>query len=131
MAKTVLVDGSNAVHALFGPLPASHAEQDGIARHFLSALSEWVKRQPPAVAAEVVFDGSFRQLRSPGADERLRLFFSDHASADAVILERIRAHRFNGRSVTVVTWDRALAQAAVAEEARAIGPDQLWKWIKK
>lgn len=123
--RTFIIDGSNVVHAIFGPFQ-DHAEMGGHEREFVDGLADWAERQP-GVEVEAVFDGGWRTTgdRSP----RVKVMFADSGSADALILERVRALRFYRRKVTVVTWDRDLADAARTEEARIVDPETLWGWV--
>ncbi|MBI3547620.1 MAG: NYN domain-containing protein [Elusimicrobia bacterium] len=117
---TLLVDGSNAVHALFGPFRAPR-DADAWERELVRRVEAWVAGNPPS-DAEVVFDGGWRKVSAGGG---VRVLFAEGSTADAVILERARALRHYKRKVTVVTWDRDLADASRAEEARVAGPEVL------
>ncbi len=123
-AKTLLIDGSNAVHAVFGVWPETRDQHDAAAEEFVAAIADWAGRQN-AWETEVIFDGGARPL-GPRQAAGMRVLFSDGESADSVILERARALRYFGTRATVVTWDKALAQAAKEEGARVMGPDRLW-----
>jgi len=127
-AKTLLIDGSNAVHAVFGFWPETREQQNLAAEDFVAALSDWAGRQPDW-DIEVVFDGGTRPLGTSRMPPGLRVIFSGHESADSVILERARALRYYQKRVTVVTWDRELAQSAREEEAKVLDPQRLWRAV--
>jgi predicted RNA-binding protein with PIN domain len=126
-AKILLIDGLNAVHAIFGSWPDSREEQNIHAVDFIARLSHWMS-QNPNLEVEIVFDGGYRLLQNR-ANAQLRVLFSDHESADSIIIERARALRYFQKKVTVVTWDRALAEEARREEASVISPERLWEDI--
>ena len=124
--RTFLIDGSNTVQMLFGPL--ERHEADRCEKDFLRFVSEWAEQQPNT-EVEIVFDGAWRAI--PGCGTQVRVMFAEEGPADALILERLRALRFFRRKVSVVTQDRALADAARAEEAKMISPASLWRWLAK
>ncbi|HVA67046.1 MAG TPA: NYN domain-containing protein [Elusimicrobiota bacterium] len=127
-AKVLLIDGSNVVHAVFGFWPETREQQNLAAEDFIAALSDWTDRQTDW-DVEVVFDGGTRPLGASRTPPDLRVVFSGHASADDVILERARALRYFQKRVTIVTWDRALAQSAREEEAKVLDPQSLWRAV--
>jgi hypothetical protein len=129
-AKTMLIDGSNTVHSLYESWPDSHEEQNRHAVDFIVHLSSWASKQTD-MEVEIVFDGGFRALQGSAHSDSVRILFSDYASADSVILERLRALRYFKRKVTVVTWDRELAQDAKKEDAKIISPERLWDSIRR
>lgn len=127
--KVLLIDGSNAVCAIFGSWPGTREDQNRSASDFLVRLSAWASAQKET-EVEIVFDGGFRSLGGKTPDSAMRVLFSNHETADALIVERARALRFYGRKVTVVTWDRGLAEDARAEEAKIMDPQRLWELIR-
>lgn len=127
-AQTIVIDGSNVIHAIFEPWPGSHEEQNQQAVDFMDHLSHWLY-QKLELNVEIVFDGGYRLLLGHANSDRLRVLFSHHDSADEIILERVRTLRYFKSKVTVVTRDRALAEEAQKENARVMTPERLWSKI--
>ena len=123
--RTILIDGSNAVHTLFGPLQG-HKHMDGSEADFLRLVEDWVQ-QEPGVEVEAVFDGPWRLIGARAS--RVRVMFAERGSADALLLERARALRYFHKKVSVVTQDRELADLARGEEAKVLSPDRFWSWL--
>ncbi len=131
MAKTILIDAANAVHAIFGPLNQhSRSAWDQEAAHFVAAVQDWANGQPK-IEVEIVFDGGFRKLSSQTAPDNVRVTFSDHRSADSLILERLTALHFYGKNTLVVTQDRALAETAQDNAARISSPHEFWDHVRR
>lgn len=130
MPKTILIDGSNAVFALFGAADGSRDAWDREAERFVSMVGAWAAGQPK-VEVEIVFDGGFRQLVQGRGAVNTRVLFSDRESADSLIMERLSVLNFYGKSATLVTQDRALAEAAQAEGARVLKPEDFWNRIAR
>ncbi len=126
-SRTFIIDGSNAVYAVFGPWPETLGEQNRCASDFISALDEWL-RLTQEFSVEAVFDGFYRAIPSVNR-ERLRIIFSDEAKADSVILERVRSLVYFKKKVTVVTRDRDLADEARRENAKILDPMKFWDML--
>ena len=129
MARTILIDGSNAVYAIFDTLDGSRGVWDREAERFVSMIAAWAAGQPK-VEVEIVFDGGFRKLAEGGDGANTRVLFSDGESADSLIMERLSVLRFYGKSAILVTRDRALAEAAQAEGARVVKPEDFWSRVQ-
>ncbi len=127
--RTFLIDGSNAVYAVFGPWPETLKEQNRCAWDFISALNDWVL-SAPEFSIELVFDGFYREIPAVNR-ERLRVIFSDEAKADSIILERIRSLIYFKEKVTLVTRDQDLAQEARRENAKILDPQKFWSMISR
>ncbi len=123
-SRTFVIDGANAVYAVFGPWPETLEEQNRCASDFISSLDERL-RLAPEFSIEVVFDGFHRAVPSVNR-ERLRIIFSDEETADSVILERVRSLVYFKEKVTVVTRDRDLANEARRENAKTLDPQKFW-----
>ena len=128
-SRVFLIDGSNAVYAVFGPWPETLKEQNRCAWDFISALNEWAL-SVSEFSIELVFDGFYREIPA-GNRERLRVIFSDEAKADSIILERIRSLIYFKEKVTLVTRDQDLAQEARRENAKILDPQKFWSMISR
>lgn len=128
LTQAFLIDGSNAVYALFPSWPGSIEDQNEKANDFIERLSDWAKREP-RLEIEVVFDGPSRAKPSRMGASLVRVIFSEDLSADEIIIEKIFALRYFQRKATVVTNDRALAEEARKENARVISPESLWRRV--
>ncbi len=124
-SRTFVIDGANAVFAVFGPWPETLKEQNHCAADFISALNERLDSAPDS-SIEVVFDGFYRVFPVVNR-ERLRIIFSDEAEADSVILERVRSLVYFKEKVTVVTRDRDLAEKSRGEKAKVLDPRKFWE----
>ena len=127
--RTFVIDGSNAVYAVFGPWPETLKEQNRCAWDFISALNEWAL-SVSEFSIELVFDGFYRAIPAVNR-QRLRVIFSDQDKADSIILERIRSLIYFKEKVTLVTRDRDLAEEARRENAKILDPQKFWSMISQ
>ncbi|MHB2026467.1 MAG: NYN domain-containing protein [Elusimicrobiota bacterium] len=122
--RALIIDGSNAVHDIFGPF-LDRAQANECESDIALLLNDWARNNPD-VDVELFFDGARRQVADA---PRIHILFSESGPADAIIVERTRALRYARRRVSVVTRDGDLARAANAEGAKIMNPDLLWRWI--
>lgn len=115
-ARLFCVDGTNLVRTAYGyGGPAHQAQEDADSERLAEIFVRLCEEAGSAVEVELFFDGPFRALPS-GRTENFRLSFTREVPADDLILDRVRARKWSqGGSVTVVTADVALGEAAVAE----------------
>lgn len=118
MARLFCVDGTNLVRAAYGYGGEAHrAQEQHDGEVLVDAFAGLCERVGAGVEVEVFFDGAFRAM--PGGPANLDVTFSREASADELILDRIRAKVWAGSgSVTVVTADTELGRTAQAEGAK-------------
>lgn len=118
MARLYCVDGTNLVRSAFGyGGPANLGQERADAEDLVSAFARLCSSVGPGLEVEVFFDGAFWSVASE-RPENLRVSFSREATADELILDRVRAKAWAGKgTVTVVTADTGLGHAAKAEGA--------------
>lgn len=108
--RTVCIDGSNLVRSS-GWEPGE--EQD--ARWLVEACAVLCRRLEDRLEIELFFDGRDRPFPGPGPSN-LRVRFAREETADALILDRVRAAKWSqGAAVTVVTGDSELGRLAAEE----------------
>lgn len=115
MAHTICVDGSNLVRGYLSSGAGSTADdlEETESQALTQELSELAESRSGRVSIEVFFDGGRRPWAGASA---VRLFFAEGVAADELIVERVRALRFEREAkVTVVTGDWGLG-ARVEEE---------------
>lgn len=119
MARLFCVDGTNLVRTAYGyGGPAHEAQEQADAEDMLEAFARMCATVGAGVEVEVFFDGAFRAM-SGARPANLRVSFARGVSADELILDRVRAKAWaKTGSVTVVTADTELGQAAQSEGAK-------------
>ena len=127
--QTIVIDGANAIHAIFEPWPGSLEEQNKLASDFINYLAAWLERELE-LEIEIVFDGGYRFMERDSNGDRLRIMFSGHENADTIIIERVRALRYFKRKVIVITRDRILAEDVRRETGVILSPERLWELMK-
>lgn len=110
------VDGTNLVRTAYGyGGPAHQAQEQVDAERLVAILAQVCEDADGALEFELFFDGAFRLM--PGRDATgLRVRFTHEATADELILDRVRSRCWSGGGpVTVVTADVELGRLALAE----------------
>jgi hypothetical protein len=110
------VDGTNLVRTAYDYRgPGARVQEDADSERLAVIFARLCEEAGGAVEVELFFDGPFRPMPT-GRSESFRLSFTREVPADDLILDRIRARKWNGGgSATVVTADVALGEAAEAE----------------
>jgi hypothetical protein len=117
------VDGTNVVRVLWGYSPAFQEQEESDCATLVAAFGALCKALAGDIEVEVFFDGQARDFDprrlAAGLPANLRVRFSWEESADELILDRIRARRWNSAGgAAVVTADSDLGRRARAEGAR-------------
>jgi hypothetical protein len=115
MSRLFCVDGTNLVRTAYGyGGPAHAAQEDADTDRITAIFAQVCEDAGPEIEIELFFDGAFRALGGARPDN-FRLSFSRELSADELILDRVRARKWNGGKTTVVTADVELGETAEAE----------------
>ncbi len=109
MSRLYCVDGTNLVRGV------DAQDEDEEAQRLVTILSRICAEAGGQLEVELFFDGPRRGWRWEA--ENLRVRASHEEPADALILDRVRARRYSGAGVTVVTADGGLGRAAEQEGA--------------
>ena len=129
MFRHYLIDGCNVVRTAYHFDPAHLALDDWRSGRFVESISSYCLRRADEINVIIVFDGRHRlsdMAVPPGCGCGVN--FSGPIPADGLIIEQARPLLLAHEPVTVVTADRALAQTARDEGARAIYPNAfLWE----
>ncbi len=114
-ARLFCVDGTNLVRTAYGyGGPAHQAQENADSERLVEIFARLCEEAGSAVEVELFFDGPFRPM--PGGPANFRLSFTRETPADDLILDRVRARKWNqGGSTTVVTADVELGETAEAE----------------
>jgi hypothetical protein len=115
-ARLFCIDGTNLVRTAYGyGGPAHQAQENADSQRLVSIFSRLCEEAGAAVEVELFFDGPYRAMPA-GSAGNFRLSFTREVPADDLILDRVRARKWNqGGSVTVVTADVDLGETAEAE----------------
>jgi hypothetical protein len=115
-ARLFCVDGTNLVRTAYGyGGPAHMAQEQSDSEHLAAVFAAVCEEAGGAVEVELFFDGPFRSMPSP-CPANFRVSFTRELPADDMILDRVRARKWNqGGSTTVVTADVELGETAEAE----------------
>lgn len=116
MSRLFCVDGTNLVRTAYGyGGPAHAAQEDADTERIAEIFGRLCEDAGADVEVELFFDGMFRAFGGP-RPENFRVSFTRETAADDVILDRVRARKWNGGgAATVVTADAELGRAAEAE----------------
>lgn len=116
MGRLFCVDGTNLVRTAYGyGGPAHQTQEQADSERLVEIFARLCEEAGAAVEVELFFDGAFRVMPSSDAPN-FRVSFAREASADELILDRVRARAWKGGgSVTVVTADTELGRSAQAE----------------
>ena len=114
-ARLFCVDGTNLVRTAYGyGGPAHQAQENADSERLVEIFARLCEDAGSAVEVELFFDGPFRPM--PGGPANFSLSFTRETPADDLILDRVRARKWNqGGSTTVVTADVELGETAEAE----------------
>ena len=117
--RLLLVDGTNLVRTAYGyGGPAHRAQEDLDTERLVAIFARLQQDAGGAVELELFFDGAYRAYPAALA-AGLRVTFAREASADELILDRVRARAWSGGGkATVVTADAELGRAAESEGGR-------------
>ena len=126
-----LIDGYNVMHA--GGRLGPKLSREGFRRARRRFLDEISAALGPETAGQttVVFDASVRpgDFALAATYRGLRILFAlGDENADARIEEIIAGHA-NARTLTVVSTDRRIRQAATRRRAKVLTADQFWELI--
>ncbi len=117
-ARLFCVDGTNLVRTAYGyGGPRHRAQEDEDGRRVVAIFASLSLELEPAADVELFFDGAFRAWAAEGAAS-FRVLFTREASADELILDRVRARAWSGGATVVVTADAELGRAARDEGGR-------------
>lgn len=110
------VDGTNLVRTAYEyGGPDREAQEDADTERLAAIFAQLCEEAGGAVEVELFFDGPFRAMPA-GRTGSFRVSFTREFPADDLILDRVRARKWSqGGSVTVVTADVELGEAAEAE----------------
>lgn len=109
-------DGTNLTRGVWESDPAARQREDEEAERLVAALSRLCQEAGDRLEVELYFDGPNRGWRWSAANLRVRA--SHEETADGLILDRVRARKFAGGGVTVVTADGELGREAEREGAQ-------------
>lgn len=120
-ATVYLVDGSNFSRSFWSGRQSGRA--DALEAEFMNWLDE-VSRLAVMCASRfrVVFDGGYRPVRglsNPSVD----IYFSEHESADDVLLEHAGFLSAEGVRCVIVTNDREIREKASVEKVKSMPCD--------
>ncbi len=107
MAKHIIIDGNNLMHAMHAHAPGPHTGRETLVR----LLERWARTHDHNVT--VAFDGSVprgaiaKQMKSP----RLTICFSGSETADDVIIRMVHQSKIPA-SIRVVTTDSVIRHEA-------------------
>lgn len=107
------IDGSNLVR---GSSPSFQEETD--TRWLVEACGELCRRLDGGFELELFFDGAARPEGASTGPDNLRVRFTHEETADDMILDRVRAGKYKGAVVTVVTGDGELGRKVAEEGGR-------------
>ncbi|MBI4423862.1 MAG: NYN domain-containing protein [Elusimicrobia bacterium] len=123
MSRHYLVDGTNLARGADYD-PRFPAMEERRADELLEQVDRLARHLGGRGEVEVFFDGPARPV---GGSGRAAVRFSGDASADELILGKVRLLRSRGSNVIVATEDGGLRREAVSEGARVIGRGELWR----
>lgn len=119
MAPTFCIDATNLVRRAYGyGGPAFVSQEDSDARALVAGLARLCEDNPDGLEIEVIFDGPGSSGARAPRPSNLRVRYARESPADELILEQVRALRYQARKVTVVTADAELGREACAEGGR-------------
>lgn len=108
-------DGTNLTRGVWESDPGARRQEDEEAERLVATLSKLCQEAGERLEIELFFDGPNRGWRWQAANLRVRA--SHEEPADELILDRVRARKFAGAGVTVVTADGELGREAEREGA--------------
>ena len=117
LVRLYCVDGTNAVRVFWGYAPGFEDQEESDSATLVESFGELCRRLPGSIEVEIFFDGPGRRWpRQITVPPNLRISFSWDATADELMLDRVRARSFGreGR-VGVVTGDGELGRRAREE----------------
>lgn len=131
MGEHLLIDGYNILHAWPAMRSLLRARRDAAAARLLEVVR--VVHDFEGWALTLVFDGQGDALTIEHPDDgntALTVVYAPRGVTADGIIERLLARTPQAEDWVVATGDHAIAQTALANGARAIGPAELQTWIE-
>ena len=117
-ARFFCVDGTNLVRTAYGyGGPAHETQERADGERVVEIFARLCEDLEGRAEVELFFDGAFRAMPGP-RPANFRLSFAREATADELILDRVRAGAWRGGAVTVATADGELGRSVESEGGR-------------